>query len=207
MVHADLKIICRETKPTDDLTALEEISLACAKFNGAQYFSKEELQENVNYLEQRIADKKAHPEKYKPRKKNSPSYYTALVAEVDGKIVGYTVRHKLSETEKIVPEAKTELDAFYVHPEYQKKGVGFKLWQATIEKLQQQGETVMQLAVAAQGPEDENGKRKPGNINAIQFYKRQGCLFLDKTRQFKSDTGLPESKICVQQCLLKRFDR
>ena len=206
MPKTDLKIICRDTKPTDDLVAIDEITLACNKFNAAQYYSKEELQEKVDWLERRIADKKAHPEKYKSHPKDSPSRYTALVAEVDGKIVGYTVRHTLSEDEKVVPEARTELDGFGVLPEYQKKGIGFKLWQATIEKLRQQGETVMQLAVAAQGPEDEHGKRGPGNVNAMRFYKRQGCIFLDKTSQWKSP-NIPQSKICIQQHLLKWFDR
>lgn len=207
MHKTDLKIICRDTKPTDDPVAMDRVSLACEKFNGAQYYSKEELQERVGWLEQQIADKKAHPAKCKARPKNdSAPRYKALVAEVDGKIVGYTVCHTLSEDEKVAPEAKTELDAIYVLPEYQSKGVGFALWQATIERLQQQGETAMQLAVVSQGPEDEHGKRGPGNVNAMKFYKRQGCIFLDKTRQWKSQS-IPPSKICTQQRLLKRFGR
>ena len=204
MSYINHQLIIRNLKQTDEIDTLDQITLACEKFNGAQYLSEEELQEKVDYLEQRIADKKANPEKFKSRAKNSP--YTALVAEVGGKVVGYTVYHTLLKDEKVVSEAKTELDGFYVHPEYQKKGIGFKLWQATIEKLRQQGETAMQLAVVVQGPEDKNGKRGPGNVNAMQFYKRQGCLFLDKTRQWKS-SSIPQSKICIQQRLLKWFDR
>lgn len=203
MAQKHYNIICRPFASTDDIDIIDKITLACELYNGAQYLGKEELNEKVSYLKQRIAEKQAHPEKFKARAKNSP--YSALVAEIDGKIVGYAVSHILSDDEKLVPEAKTELDGLYVLPEYQKQGVGFTLWQTLIEKLHQHGETILQLATITQGPENSQGKRGPGNVNGMQFYKRQGCVFLDNTRQWKSQTGIPKSKITIQQYILKRI--
>ncbi|MBQ3695877.1 MAG: GNAT family N-acetyltransferase [Alphaproteobacteria bacterium] len=198
-------IKCRPLAPTDDIDIIEKITLACELHNGVQYLAQEELNEKISYLKQRIVEKQAHPEQFKARTKDSS--YSALVAEVDGKVVGCAVSHVLSEGEKVVPGAKTELDALYVLPEHQKQGVGFALWQTLIEKLHQQGETVLQLATVTHGPQNAQGQRGPGNVSGMQFYKRQGCMFLDKTRQWKSQTGIPKSKIAIQQYLMKRIDK
>lgn len=197
-----IDVICRLIKPNDEIAVIDKIILACDLFNGAQYLSKEELNEKVSFLKRRIEDKIAYPEAYKKQKNSA---YSALVAEVDKKIVGCAIIHKLDESERLVPEASYELDGFYILPEYQGKGIGYTLWKALLNKLHKENVTSFQLAVVYEGPENSNGVRIKGNINAIHFYQRQGCIFLDKTRQWQSKTGIPKSKLCIQRYLLKRI--
>ncbi len=202
MNKVKIDVNCRPLKPSDEITIIDKIILACELFNGSQYLGEEELNEKVSFLKKRIEDKMTHPEAYK---KSTNSAYSALVAEVDKKIVGCTIIHKLDETERLVPDASYELDGFYVLPEYQGKGIGYTLWNALLNKLHKENVTSFQLAVVYEGPENTNGVRSKGNINAIHFYQRQGCIFLDETRQWKSKTGIPKSKLCIQRYLLKRI--
>lgn len=197
-----IDVICRLIKPNDEVAIIEKIILACELFNGAQYLSKAELNEKVSFLKKRIEDKMAHPEAYKKQKN---SVYSALVAEVDKKIVGCIIIHKLDKSERLVPDASYELDGFYVLPEYQGKGIGYTLWNALLNKLRKEKVLTLQLAVVYEGPTNKKNVRSKGNINAIRFYQRQGCIFLDKTRQWQSKTGIPKSKLCIQRYLLKRI--
>ena len=196
------QIICRKSKPTDEVAVGERIGLACVKFNDSQYMAKEVIEELSKFLENRIKQMVEHAKEPKKEQGTNKSRYSATYAEIDGKIVGWTVIHELEEHEKLVPEANFELDRIAVLPEYQSKGVGYALWQDMIEKMKQKNQSALQLWVVVAGPEDENGVRGKGNERAIKFYTRQGCVFMDKTRQWKSETGIPNSRICIDQGLV-----
>jgi GNAT superfamily N-acetyltransferase len=197
------QIICRKSKPTDEVAVGERIGLACAKFNDSQYMGKEELQEHITFLENRIKQMVESAKEPKTEQQGTnKSRYSATYAEIDGKVVGWTVIHELEENEKLVPEAAFELDRIAVLPEYQSKGVGYALWQDMIDKMKQNNQSALQLWVVVAGPEDENGVRGKGNEQAIKFYKRQGCVFVDKPRQYKSEKGIPDSKLCRGQGLV-----
>lgn len=203
MNKEQLKIICRSSKPTDIPAVGERIGLACLKHNDIQYTGKEELEEQIFWREENIRQAEERAKNPQPKNTNTgKSRYSAIYAEVDGKVVGWTVTHELQETEKLVPDADIELDRIAVLPEYQSKGVGYALWTAMIDKMKQNNQSVLQLWVVVAGPEDENGVRGKGNENAINFYLRQGCKFVDKTRQYKSTRGIPESKLCVSRGLV-----
>lgn len=59
-----------------------------------------------------------------------------FVAEADGKIVGYALSRALARE---MPNYESELVAFHVLPEYQKRGIGTKLFSATANALKQKG--------------------------------------------------------------------
>ena len=139
------QIICRKSKPTDEVAVGERIGLACAKFNDSQYMGKEELEEHITFLENRIKQMVERAKEPKPEQSTNKSRYSATYAEIDGKIVGWTVIHELEEHEKLVPGANFELDRIAVLPEYQSKGVGYALWQYMIEKLKQKKQSALQL--------------------------------------------------------------
>lgn len=198
-----IEIICRSSKLTDIPAVGERITLSCLKHNDIQYTGKEELEEHIFLCEENIKQAEERAKNPQPKNTNTgKSRYSAMYAEVDGKVVGWTVTHELQESEKLVPDADIELDRIAVLPEYQSKGVGRVLWTAMIDKMKQNNQSVLQLWVVVAGPEDENGVRGKGNENAINFYLRQGCKFVDKTRQYKSTRGIPESKLCVSRGLV-----
>lgn len=198
-----IKILCRSSKPTDVPVLGDRITLACLKHNDVKYTGKEELEEKIFWCEENIKQAEKYAKNQQSKNTNTgKSRYSATFAEVEGKVVGWTVVHELEESEKVVPNADIELDRIAVLPEYQSKGVGRALWMAMIDKMRQNNQSVLQLWVAVAGPEDENGVRGKGNENAIKFYLRQGCKFMDKTRQYKSSRGIPESKLCVDRSLV-----
>ena len=88
-----------------------------------------------------------------------------ILAKENDRIVGLVriVKH----------EDKNELQAIYVHPEFQKKGIGMKLWENVKERLDPDKDTIVSVAVY--------------NQNAIDFYKKLG---FEKTGKFLEEEKL-----------------
>jgi ribosomal protein S18 acetylase RimI-like enzyme len=63
---------------------------------------------------------------------------TSLVAEIDGKVVGF-VMSELFVGEYGIPETAATLDTIGIHPDYQRKGVGKQLMEEFISHLRKAG--------------------------------------------------------------------
>ncbi len=83
-----------------------------------------------------------------------------LIAEVDGKIIGYSCYSQCRETNY---ESYGEIIAIYVLKEYHKKGIGKMLMDACIKKLSKYKGIVLWVL--------------DSNKNAINFYKKYGFSF------------------------------
>ena len=189
-------VVCRKLNSKDDLTILHKIDLECVLHNDAEYMCPEIISENTARLNRKIGDNTI-------KKAKQNDIQLVMVAEVHGKIVGYSIPQTPDKSEKITPNADYELVRIAVLPKYQSKGVATALWNAIIKEMKKQNKSVLQLAVDVAGPEDNNKIRGKGNDKAIQFYKSKGCVFLNKTSQYKSKTGIPQSKICIQGWMIK----
>ena len=100
-----------------------------------------------------------------------------LVASVDDKVVGYIWYGKstLQELKEL-----GEIHAFYILNEYQKMGIGRKLFNAAVNGLINDGYNKMDLTVAV------------GNDNALNFYIKMGGR-IDHNRfdeQFKTEDNI-----------------
>ena len=188
-------IVCRKLNFKDDLTILHKIDLECVLHNDAEYMCPEIISENSVSLNRKISDNTI--------KAKHNDIQLIMVAEVNGKIVGYSITQTPNKSEKITPNADCELVRIAVLPKYQSKGVATALWNAIIKEMKKQNKSVLQLAVDIAGPEDNNKIRGKGNDKAIKFYKGKGCIFMNKTSQYKSKTGIPQSKICIQGWMIK----
>lgn len=80
---------------------------------------------------------------------------STLVAEANGEIIGMVGLSKLHDGDG-------EITHLYVHPQYQKQGVGYALWRAGIEALQRRRCKKVWVWVLAKAA-------------AYQFYLRYGC--------------------------------
>lgn len=102
-----------------------------------------------------------------------------LVAAVDDQVVGYA-------TCGVNREGTGELFAIYVLPEWQRRGVGRRLWQRAIEHLRSLGLPEMVVWVLA------------ANEPARRFYEHQGAALLG-TRAFTvGETPLEEAGYVVR---------
>ena len=101
-----------------------------------------------------------------------------FVAKEDGKIIGFcTVTRQIG---------KNQLNAIYVLPESQGKGIGLALWQRATEFIDPTKDTTVEVASY--------------NAQAIEFYKKLGFAetgryFHDERFKMKSGAILPEAEM------------
>jgi ribosomal protein S18 acetylase RimI-like enzyme len=93
--------------------------------------------------------------------------YHTLVAELDGRVVGFIAYELKGETGEVVLLA--------VHPESQEQGIATQLNQAALEQMKAAG---MKMAVAETGGED-------GHAPARRAYEKAGYTGLPIARYFK----------------------
>ena len=102
-------------------------------------------------------------EKRKNRIRNLPKNEHYISAKIDNKIVGVC--------RIVLHEDKNQLQAIYVLPEYQGKGIGYALWQEAKKSFDSKKETIVQVAIY--------------NKNAIAFYEKLG--FKDNGKRFSDE--------------------
>jgi len=93
--------------------------------------------------------------------------YHTLVAELDGRVVGFIAYELKDETGEVVLLA--------VHPEFQKRGIATALNQAALDAMKAAG---MKMAVAETGGEE-------GHAAARRAYEKAGYTGLPLVRYFK----------------------
>jgi ribosomal protein S18 acetylase RimI-like enzyme len=93
--------------------------------------------------------------------------YHTLVAELDGRVVGFIAYELKGETGEVVLLA--------VHPEFQKRGIATQLNQAALDAMKAAG---MKMAVAETGGEE-------GHAAARRAYEKAGYTGLPLVRYFK----------------------
>lgn len=93
--------------------------------------------------------------------------YRTLVAELDGRVVGFIAYELKGKTGEVVLLA--------VHPEFQKRGIATALNQAALDEMKAAG---MKMAVAETGGDE-------GHTPARRAYERAGYTGLPTVRYFK----------------------
>jgi ribosomal protein S18 acetylase RimI-like enzyme len=93
--------------------------------------------------------------------------YHTLVAEIDGRVVGFIAYELKGETGEVVLLA--------VHPEFQKRGIATQLNQAALDEMKAAG---MKMAVVETGGEE-------GHAPARRAYEKVGYTGLPLVRYFK----------------------
>ncbi len=93
--------------------------------------------------------------------------YHTLVAELDGRVVGFIAYELKGETGEVVLLA--------VHPEFQKRGIATQLNQAALDAMKAAG---MKMAVAETGGDE-------GHAPARRAYEKAGYTGLPLVRYFK----------------------
>jgi ribosomal-protein-alanine N-acetyltransferase len=79
---------------------------------------------------------------------------TFLVAELEGKVIGYTIGRKLDELAEVISIA--------VLPEFRRRGIGSALWLRLRDELKEMGVKTVRLHV------------RVSNEPAIRFYEKFG---------------------------------
>lgn len=103
-----------------------------------------------------------------------------LVAKVNGKIAGVCLA--------TVFEDKNQLNAIYVLPEFQGKGLGYKLWGEVLKFIDHTKDTIVQVVTY--------------NTGAIEFYRRigfedTGKRWTDEKFKMKSGATFPEMEMKI----------
>jgi ribosomal protein S18 acetylase RimI-like enzyme len=93
--------------------------------------------------------------------------YHTLVAELDGRVVGFVAYELKGETSEVVLLA--------VHPEFQRRGIATQLNQAALDAMKAAG---MKMAVVETGGEE-------GHAPARRAYEKAGYTGLPLVRYFK----------------------
>ena len=93
--------------------------------------------------------------------------YRTLVAEIDGRVVGFIAYELKGETGEVVLLA--------VHPEFQKRGIATQLNQASLDAMKAAG---VKMVVVETGGED-------GHAPARRAYEKAGYTGLPIVRYFK----------------------
>lgn len=84
-------------------------------------------------------------EEIEKRKNNIENGVDIIVAELNNEIVGFCLYRNYIKDPESYPNANCELSSLYVKSSLKRKGIGTKLMQHVIQKLQNQGKTQMIL--------------------------------------------------------------
>lgn len=104
-----------------------------------------------------------------------------FIARIGGKIAGVCLATSL--------EDKNQLNAIYVLPEFQGKGIGYKLWNQVLKFIDHTKDTTVEVVVH--------------NNNAIEFYKKLGFedtgrRWTDEKFKMKSGATFPEMELKIK---------
>ena len=142
----------------------EEIGIT---IDDVEHWYKDAWQEKLNKLRSRII--------------NPPENQSLFIAKDGDLVVGVCriVKH---------PD-KNQLQAIYVLPEHQRKGIGKMLWNKALEIFDSNKDTIVQVAIY--------------NKKAIDFYKKLGFVdtgkrFSDEHFRMKSGTIIPEMELQIK---------
>ncbi len=112
---------------------------------------------------------------------SQPKNATSIVARLENKVIGvcHVVRHA----------DKNQVGSMYVLPEYQRKGVGKKLWTAAQLFFDPTKDTIVNVV--------------PYNKKAIRFYERLGFVdtgkrFTEEKMRLKSGAFIPEMEMLLK---------
>ncbi len=110
-----------------------------------------------------------------------PEGETVFVAKEDEKVVGLCFVEKYPE--------KNQIQAIYVLPEYQGKGIGKKLWSEAKKVFDAGKDVIIEVATY--------------NTQAIEFYKKLGFVdtgkrWRDEKFKMKSGTTIPEMEMVIR---------
>ncbi len=113
--------------------------------------------------------------------KNYSNKEEMLIAKENGKVVGLV---KIKKEEK-----KNEIEAIYVLPENQRKGVGAMLWDEAQKYFDEDFDNVVNVAVY--------------NKKAINFYKKIGfqetvVVWNDEKFKMKSGSIIPQTRLAIK---------
>ena len=120
--------------------------------------TREDIEEHFkNRLEKKELEKK------KEKISNLNPNKLFLIAKYNEKVIGVC--------NIIKRENFNQLQSIYVLPEYQGKGIGYKLWLKAFDFIDKEKNTIVQVAIY--------------NENAINFYKKLG--FIDTEKKFSDE--------------------
>lgn len=146
-------------------------------------YPNEEAGITVDDIEDRYKDRLNEDKLAKRREQiaNPTEGNTLLVAKAGDRVIGLcrVVKH----------QEKNQLQAIYVLPEYQGKGIGYKLWEEAQKLFDPSKDTYVEVATY--------------NKNAIAFYKKLGFVetgrkFTDEKMKLKSGSMIPEMEMVIK---------
>jgi ribosomal protein S18 acetylase RimI-like enzyme len=85
-----------------------------------------------------------------------------LIAELDGKLVGYTLFQKQSEYPLTTSANWASINDLYVHPSYRREGIGTKIMKQALKHLKTKGITYVRINVNVENQAAINLYRKFG---------------------------------------------
>ncbi len=179
MFQKESKIESRETVPLisiaipEDYVGIEEVFYR----TWLSTYPNEEIGITEDDIEDRFKNR-SKPEVIKKRKErigNPPSDEKFFVAKEDKIIVG-VCRVSLKED-------RNQLQAIYVLPEYQGRGIGKMLWSEAQKFFDPEKDIYVELAVYNKG--------------ALEFYKKLG--FVDTGRRIKNDNFKMKSGVVIPE--------
>ncbi len=116
------------------------------------------------------------------------------VAEVDGKLIGYFVGTFLSEYEHFKEKEYADLQAIYIHPDYQHIGLGKKFFDIFVNELRKRNIKNFAIGVLADNKKARKAYEKWGGIldNYTKQYVKLGVgynevFYTFETEKLKTD--------------------
>ena len=163
----------------DDVTDIQEVFYK----TWLATYPNEKVGITVDDIEDRYKDR-LNEDKIAKRKEqiaNPPEGQTLLVAKDGDRVVGLCRAVKKSD--------RNQLQAIYILPEYQGKGLGGRLWGEAKKLFDSTKDTYVEVATY--------------NTNAISFYKKLGFVetgrrFSDKKMRLKSGSMIPEMEMVIK---------
>ena len=101
-------------------------------------------------------------EEIEKRKNNIENGVDIIVAELNNEVIGFCLYRDYIKDPENYPNANCEISSLYVKSSLKRKGIGTKLMQYVIQKLQNQGKTQMILGCLK------------GNYPSRAFYEKMG---------------------------------